>query len=178
MRGQASVEFTLLLTFLFLIFVTTYIVLGERMIHINQQKRDERVMEIQKTIIDEIKLAQSVENGYKRPFYLPRQIMGKPYTIEIVNHTALIISIDNGSYAYGLPTFVMGGFCMNNTGGAYYNLSISRESDIVSLSSCYNCTYSYAWCANAQKMGLCGDIDTWFPGSLDVCRKGHCKCLP
>jgi hypothetical protein len=162
--------------FLFLIFIMTYIVLGQRIIHLNEDKRQETVIQIQNTILDEIRLAQSVENGYKRPFSLPREIMGVPFNLTIENHSTLVINMEGKDYTKGLPTFVMGGFCMNGTSGPRYNLSISRDFDIVSVSSCYNCTYSYAQCANAQMMGLCDSMDTFFAGFKSVCCSGHCRC--
>jgi hypothetical protein len=176
LRSQARVEFTLLLTFLFLMFVMMFVVLGQRLIHINEDRRDQQVNEILDTIVDEVKLAQGVENGYKRPFFLPKEVMGKPYLLDVENHDTLIVTLDGKPYVRYLPTYVMGGFC-NYTGGTTFNLSISKEFDMVSLSSCYNCTYSYAQCANAQTMGLCDTMDTFFPGFKKICQNGHCKCL-
>jgi hypothetical protein len=152
-------------------------VLGQRLVFLNEDKKLETIVEIQNVILDEVQLAQTVENGYRRPFYLPKQVQGVPFSLNIENHTTLVITMEGKDYVKALPAFVMGGFCNNNnTNESRFNLSVSRDFDVVSLSSCYECAYSYAQCANAELMGLCAAMDGFFPGFNSTCCSGHCRC--
>jgi hypothetical protein len=179
-RAQAAVEFSLLITFLFLVFIVLFVVIGQRMIQMNADKTSAEVDQILDTMVEEVKLAQGVENGYKRPFQLHKELSGRPYTLNISDNSILELDMEGISYYRILPTFVMGGFCFNATTdkGDFYNLSVTRDYDIISLSSCYNCTYSYAQCANADNMTLCDAMEGFFPGFKKICCDGHCKCCP
>jgi hypothetical protein len=180
--SQASLEFTVLLSFLFLVFVTMFIVLGVRMSHINRDKNIEALGQVKTIIMDEVWLGATVEDGYKRQFQLPREVNGLSLNISVENDTFLFLMLGNETDSAGLPSFAVGGFCFKGLGGPFYNLSVTRGADIVSLSSCYNCTWSYAECSNAEKLDFgasgtgCDVYNAWFPGFKDICCNGHCKC--
>lgn len=172
-------EFIILLVFTTIIFLTLFVVLGQRMADINSDKEDNTVVSLRDMIVDEVDIAGTVENGYNRKFLVPKTIFGNSYNLSIDNQNELVIIYNDKPYVKYLPGYVMGGFCFNSSdSGAYYELAVSKFEDVVSLSSCFDCGWSYAVCANAEKFGLCSVQEALYPGFNETCCKGHCKCCP
>jgi len=180
MKGQATLEFIILLVFSTMIFLSLFIVLGQRMVDLNEDKEERTIRQLMDVIVDEVSVAQTVEDGYKRKFLVPKQIYGDPYEINVTNHFELTVKFNNKEYVEFLPAYVMGGFCFDPADTSnFYELSVSKSLGIVSLSSCFDCGWSYAVCANAEKDGLCKfQDDLWGGGFNETCCTGHCKCCP
>ena len=156
-----------------------FAVFGQRMVDITKDNEDKAVNDVLDVIVDEVKLAKSVEDGYKRKFNLPKSVMDYDYeNITIDNYRELVITYKNKEYVRILPDYVVGGFCFKQNNLPYYELAVTKFADIISVSSCFNCSYSFAICANAEKYGWCVMQDTLFPGFNETCCTGHCKCCP
>ncbi len=163
-----------------MIFTLIFVALGQRMVDLNDQRRSDLVGNIQQRVYDEVEIARSVEDGYKRGFTIPRTIMGEDYTISVDDYGMLTINYYNKSYFKALPQPMMGGFCFSPTEQKYdyYDLTVTKDAGVVSLSSCFNCSYSYAVCKNAEKNGWCDWLSRpeLFPGFNSSCCSGHCLC--
>jgi hypothetical protein len=160
------------------IFLLTFVLLGQRMADLNKEKQSQSIEEILDRVYDEVSLAQTVENGYLRKFRVPKQVMGEDYTMSVDEIGWMIIYYNNATYQKAMPQPMAGGFCLKANSVNYYNLTVSKEADLVSLSSCTDCGYSYAVCMNADKNGWCDWLSDpgMFPGFNETCCNDHCKC--
>jgi hypothetical protein len=108
--------------------------------------------------------------------------MGEEMFLSIDPGGILEIEVNNKTFQKSLPQPMVGGFCFNKTLDEYnyYDIAVVKEADIVSVSSCTNCSYSYAVCDNAEKNGWCNLLSTvgLFPGLNTTCCTGHCLCCP
>ena len=180
MKSQATLEFTLLFVFLAGVFLLVFIILGQRMVDLNREKELETVENIQERISGEVELAISVENGYIRRFQIPRVIYGVEYNMTVDPTGWLVIILNNRTYQKKLPQPMVGGFCFKDTDLNFINLTVRKEADLVSLSSCFDCSYSYAVCLNAEHNGWCDWLSGpgLFPGFNETCCNDHCLCCP
>jgi len=179
MRSQTTLEFTLLFIFLSLVFLILFIVLGQRMVSLNLEKESDLVRGVLDTVYDEVALAQTVENGYKRKFNIPKTVMGNTYNLSIDNVGIITMSYNNREYhGKKLEQPMVGGFCPDTSQYPYYNFTVSKEAGIVSLASCFNCRYSYAVCYNAELNNWCDWLSqpALFPGFNVTCCSDHCLC--
>lgn len=182
-RGQATLEFTVLLMFATMIFTTMFIVLGQRLATVTLEQEEAAAMLVQDRILDEIKLAMSVEDGYHRRFQLPKTINGKEYNLTVERHKVLVLDYNDNDYTRFLPTYVMGGFCFDDDDkeSNFYEVAIEKQEGMVSVSSTYNASYPYTVCANAEDAGLCIAFSTppaGIPGFKESCCRDHCRCCP
>ncbi len=178
-RAQATVEFTLLMTFLLFIFLATFIVIGNRMEDVNKTNEEALVREFMAMILDEINFARIVEDGYSRTFSVPRRLENVNYTLEIANSTFLVVYYKNTSYvSRPFDDNVRGNFLFNDTepDDAFYELVIRKDYGIISVTSCPDCGYPFAVCDNAQWNGWCGFMDGLSPGFRDECSSGYDRC--
>jgi hypothetical protein len=179
MRGQATLEFTILFSFISIIFITVFVILGNRMVDLNREKQLESITAIQEIIMDEVELAHSVEDGYFRVFQVPNTILGEDYNMSIAG-SMLNINFHGEDHGKTLPQPAVGGFCFPASRLNYYNISIMRQSGVVSVSSCSECRYSYAVCQNAEDNGWCDWLSSpmLLPGFNETCCEDHCVCCP
>gem|GEM_PF-4276013 len=160
-----------------LVFLFTFYFVSQRATEVQKQNLGLVVENFQNTIIEEVRVAYTVENGYSREFSIPKHINTLPYTIGIDASTVLVINYSGQSYAKVLPGIVRGGFCFKRElDPVFYRLLISKDAGIVSLSTCPDCGYSYYMCDNAQTMGFCDIMEGISPGFRLECCDGHCRC--
>ena len=149
----------------------TFVFLGQRMAQLNKDQQIDTIDSILNRVRDEVALAQVVENGYLRHFKVPSNIMGEEYSIIVDESGWVIITFQNSTYYKAMPQPMVGGFCLTETDYNYLNLTVSKDDDLVSLSSCADCSYSYAECKDAEDNSSC-DV----PGFNETCCSDHCKC--
>lgn len=108
--------------------------------------------------------------------------MGEEISLSIDTTGILEIEVTDKTFQKSLPQPMTGGFCFKKTLDEfiYYDISVVKEAGIVSVSSCTNCSYSYAVCENAEKNGWCNllSAEELFPGLNTTCCNGHCLCCP
>jgi hypothetical protein len=88
-RGQSSVEFTILISFMFFVFIVFFSIMSNRLAEIRDNNDRLLLNDIGDYIKSEISLAAGSEDGYYRQFEIPRLLAGKPYKIEVVNLSTL-----------------------------------------------------------------------------------------
>lgn len=111
-KSQSSLEFALIVTFMFTVLVVFFSASTQRMIEI-QIENDRALLEDLGTFIqNEIGLATVAADGYMRVFEVPRTLSGREYNITIyeftgtnLNHSEIVISYVNYTidYEYILP---------------------------------------------------------------------------
>lgn len=84
-KAQTSMEFVILTGFMLIAFLMFYIVIQIQLIEANRDKLDITAKQVETLVINEIKVAESVTDGYYREFYLPTNIQGLDYNIKILS---------------------------------------------------------------------------------------------
>ncbi len=102
-KGQGGLEFVIISAFLMLLFVAA-------VSFIDVKSRETKAIQIRQAledsaqkVIDEIKLASSLNDGYSRQFSIPRYIDGQDYAIKIIADRELIVSLDSFEHVVFLP---------------------------------------------------------------------------
>ena len=99
-KAQTSLEFVVLTGFMILAFLTFYIVIQSKLLEANRDSTDIAVKQIETLVVNEIKVAESVTDGYYREFELPQRVNGVEYTISIISglgsNTPEIVTKYNG----------------------------------------------------------------------------------
>lgn len=83
-RGQSSVEFTFLISFMFLVFVVFFYVAGSRFASIKGDNEKLLLEDFGDYLKAEISLAASAADGYQRSFEIPSQLGGREYNVSII----------------------------------------------------------------------------------------------
>jgi hypothetical protein len=102
LNAQAALEFILLSSILFFIFIVMFGIVSYNMSYANKKKTnmigEDVVIKVQK----EVNLAARVLDGYSREFYLPLKLGSKDYTISIQGNE-VVASVDNDDYWRKIP---------------------------------------------------------------------------
>jgi hypothetical protein len=129
MKAQSAIEFTILIAFMFIIFVTFFSIVGSKIIDI--QKDNDRVVleDMGEYLKSEIGLASTASNGYYREFLIPQTIGGRQYNVTInsyngrnLNFTELGVYYINYSSTYNY--YVRLSTIVNGTIRPMYNTTI------------------------------------------------------
>jgi len=116
-KSQSSVEFTLIITFMFLVFFVFFLMVGGKMTDVQKEGNRKLLGDLAKIIKEEIILANNVEDGYFRVFEIPQKLNGLDFNMSLlreegVNHTELIVSFvnytDEFDYIERLPRNITG----------------------------------------------------------------------
>ncbi|MGV8171378.1 MAG: hypothetical protein ACP5OA_01660 [Candidatus Woesearchaeota archaeon] len=83
-KAQTSMEFVVLTGFMMLAFLIFYIVIQSKLLDANRDSIDIAVKEVESLVVNELKVAESVTDGYYREFELPQRVNGIDYTISII----------------------------------------------------------------------------------------------
>ncbi len=83
-KAQTSMEFVILTGFMILAFLSFYIVIQAKLVEANRDQTDSAAKDIETVVINELKVAESVTDGYYREFQLPQNVNGVQYNISII----------------------------------------------------------------------------------------------
>ena len=183
-RGQSSVEFTMLISFMFFVFIVFFSVIGSRLAEIRDNNDRLLLNDLGDYIKSEISLAASSEEGYYRQFEIPRLLAGKPYKIEIVNlsalgpdFTELRLSFVNYSliYSYNAKLPIKTKLSIDQTANTTV-LIAKRNNVIYAWSEGVSCTNECSPAGAKECSGLgyhtCGNYDT------DYCLEWNTIIIP
>ncbi|MEK6895224.1 MAG: hypothetical protein AABX48_01770 [Nanoarchaeota archaeon] len=107
-KSQSSVEFMIVVAAGFFILVVFLIVLQSNILDKTKEKINLEMNQVAITVQNEINLATSASNGYKRTFILPSVVGGMNYTLNISGNI-LQISTTNGNFALGVSVLPVQG---------------------------------------------------------------------
>lgn len=104
-KSQSAVEMSIVVTFLFAIFIVFVIVLTNHLVDATNNADKQLLEDVTELVEQEIELASVVENGYGRKFKLPATLSGIAYNISLkyhpdVNHTEITGMLNNYSFEY------------------------------------------------------------------------------
>jgi hypothetical protein len=83
-KAQSSMEFVILTGFMILAFAVFYITIESKLVEANRDSTDAAAKQLETIVINELKMAESVSDGYYREFELPQRINGINYNVSIM----------------------------------------------------------------------------------------------
>ncbi|MBC8501125.1 MAG: hypothetical protein ISS25_04040 [Nanoarchaeota archaeon] len=101
-------EFVILMTFMMLIFTVTFVVIQQKTIDIKNTQTDRQVNALGNVIKNEVDMANSVHEGYKKNFWLPDYINGVEYSIQLLDNVEVVIKYKDKDYYVFLITNLTG----------------------------------------------------------------------
>ncbi len=165
-KSQFSIEFAVLIAFMFLIFVAFIGVITSKVAESKENERLRIAEDIATLAKNEIELAKSASDGYARNFELPVKVGGNSYSTEIIDNRELAVNYIDKEYVSFLPDKVCGDIFKPVN-------EIDKDKGVI----CINSNLDQVQCQNAQELGLCDGIDEeLLPGAKCCCflRYGFC----
>jgi len=107
-NAQFSLEFIVLLTFMFIVFLGFTAVITTKILDAKEKEREKIAEDIATLAKNEIDLARSVSDGYYRTFTLPVRVGGNIYSIAIISDRELVVNYVDKEYIFFLPGNVRG----------------------------------------------------------------------
>lgn len=165
-KSQFSIEFAVLIAFMFLIFVSFIGVITSKVAESKENERLKIAEDIATLAKNEIELAKSVSDGYARNFDLPAKIQGNSYAVGIVDNREVVVNYIDKEHVLFLQENICGDLFLSGN-------EINKENGVV----CVNSNLDQTQCQNAQDLGLCGQLDQDFlPGTKCCCCSRYGLC--
>ncbi len=101
-KGQSAIEFVIIITAVLFLFVGLLYFIQGKIADSQNQAVSVAVNEIALTVQDEVNLAHNSANGYSRSFFLPLNLNGLDYTVQILEDS-VYVSTQDGKHAVALP---------------------------------------------------------------------------
>ena len=165
-KSQFSIEFAVLIAFMFLIFVAFIGVITSKVVESKENERLKIAEDIATLAKNEIELAKTASNGYSRNFDLPARIEGDSYSIEVIGNRELVVNYIDKEHVSFLQEKVCGDIFIPNN-------EIDKENGVV----CVNSNLDKSQCQNAQNLLLCDGIEEeLLPGAKCCCCSRYGLC--
>ncbi len=165
-KSQFSIEFAVLIAFMFLVFVAFIGVITSKVAESEENERLKIAEDIATLAKNEIELAKSASNGYSRNFDLPARIKGDSYSIEVIGNRELVVDYIDKEHVSFLQEKICGDIFITNN-------EIDKENGVV----CVNSNLDRSQCQNAQSLNLCDNLDNEFlPGTKCCCCSRYTIC--
>ena len=166
-KSQFSIEFAVLIAFMFLVFVAFIGIITSKVVESKENERLKIAEDIAALAKNEIDLAKSASDGYARNFELPAKISGNSYTIQIIDNRELVVNYIDKEYVSFLPEKICGDVFISNN-------EIDKKNGV----TCINSNLDQTQCQNAQDLGLCDEIEELLPGAKCCCSSRYELCAP
>lgn len=108
MKSQSAMEFIVLSSFLFLVIVGFFAISSSKLLDVKEEANRKVAEDIAEFAYREIEIATSVNNGYKRVFYMPQNVNSVDYNIAVVDNRELIVNYLGYEHIKFLPSNVTG----------------------------------------------------------------------
>jgi hypothetical protein len=125
-NGQGSLEFVSIASFMFIIFIATFVTIEGRMSGVYRDKLYKSMGELSRLITSEIRMADFAPGDYTREFYLPYAVGNFNYSINISGRTELTINAEGLDFVVFLDQNVSGDL------GKGENL-ITKTDDVINI---------------------------------------------
>ena len=106
-KAQTSMEFVILTGFMLLAFLVFYVVIQAKLVEANRNSIDNSAKQVETLVVNELKVAESVTDGYYREFELPQKVNGMDYTIKIIsgvgNTSEIVVQYNGKERVYYVP---------------------------------------------------------------------------
>lgn len=105
-KSQSAMEFVSLASFMLVLIVAFFAVANSKVLEAKEQSNAKIAEDISELAYREIRIAQSVNDGYERAFTVPQTINGVDYSIKIIDDRELIVNYLGYEYTKFLPSNV------------------------------------------------------------------------
>ncbi len=127
-KGQSGLEFLILIGFALMIMSVLIFLFSQNILDIERDRRDVIVDQFYNTLISEIELAHSARPYYERYFYLPSNLDGFEYSLEIRSDEEIVLEFKEDVYVRFLDSMeVEGQFEVGDNNTIVKNLDGSVE---------------------------------------------------
>jgi hypothetical protein len=158
-RAQVSFEFILIFSLVFLSLSGFIYIINQRLFELSKKQEVLELKQLADSIVNEVSIANSMNNNYVRKFDIPQKILGKNYRMRIDDSELTITVLENNNtyleYFTAFPIPVKGSFIQNIN----YNTTqhcISRSYDGVRISRT-----QASIDPNVTKIGLNGQFEVF-----------------
>jgi len=167
-NAQFAIEFIVLIAFMFLIFIGFIAIIASKVLESKETEKLKVAEDIVELIENEMEIAKTVSNGYKRTFTLPLKIGGNVYTTRIIDNRELVTTFLGQEHVSFLPDNICGDIFLPSN-------EIDKENNII----CVNSNLDQTQCQNAKDLLLCDGIDDeLLPGVKCCCWSRYQICGP
>lgn len=90
-KAQVSMEFVILMTFMILIFTVVFVVIQQKAVNMQDSLTGKQAQEVANIMKNEIEMAHTAVEGYRKEFWIPDYINGEEYEITIKDRSELMI---------------------------------------------------------------------------------------
>ena len=108
-KGQGSLEFVILVTFMLVVFFIFFTIIQDRMASVSNQQDIESLEQINSIVLSELSIARSVDSDYYHNFSLPDNL-GTEFSIGVYDSRELVSSYRDKEYVNFLPENITGEF--------------------------------------------------------------------
>lgn len=95
MKGQSAIEFIILVGAAVALVTTFIALLSSNYLDKQNDQRSELVRDTAAQIQEEIRLASGASDGYQRTLVLPETLLGRNYSVQIVDNLLYVKTLDN-----------------------------------------------------------------------------------
>jgi hypothetical protein len=168
-KSQFSIEFAILMAFMFLVFVGFIAVISSTVLDVQENERLQIAEDIAALAKNEIELARASTDGYTRNFELPIKVKGNSYDIKILGNRELVVNYIDKEHVEFLQENICGDTLIPDN-------EIGKENGI----TCLNTNFDQGQCQNADDLNLCQEVEALLPGTICCCflRYGLCGPYP
>ena len=114
-KAQTSMEFVILTGFMLLAFLIFYMIIQAKLVEANRDTTDRAAEQIETLIVNELKVAESVTDGYYRQFELPQRVNGVDYNVSVIpgvsNTPEIVIKYYGKERVYFVPQGYISSSC-------------------------------------------------------------------
>jgi hypothetical protein len=154
-KAQSSLEFVSIASFMFIVFISTFVTIEGRTSGLYKEKLYKSMDELSRIVDTEIRMAYSAPGDYEREFTLPNYLGNLNYSIKITDKAEITINSEDLDYVFFLDYNVSG------------NIS-KGENKITKIDNIINITYICLGGPGTDD-DRCGIIDCsgWYNSSKD-----------
>jgi hypothetical protein len=106
-KAQTSMEFVILTGFMLLAFLVFYVVIQSKLVEANRDSIDRAAKQVETLVVNELKVAESVTDGYYREFELPSRVNNMDYVVKIIpgvsNTPEIVVQYNGRERVYFVP---------------------------------------------------------------------------
>jgi len=107
-KSQGSVEFVIIASFLLSVFLAMIYIVNTKTEESKYESIAASMEKIANTLLDEIRTAKSLDDGYKREIFIPTKIEDKDYEIRLIANRELVVKEGKQEYVAFVPQGVVG----------------------------------------------------------------------
>lgn len=186
-KAQSALEFVLLVSFMLVVFAVFFLAIQTKMLDVTASKDIIYLNEVNNIVLNEVFLAQNSYSDYHHEFFLPTNILGKGYTINLTDETEIISNYDKIQRVDFLKTNVKGNlfFGSNNihnidgkidflNGTVYYNESYKGIFININPELCY---FAQTEINILEGENYCYTLNSYHPDYVSWCQDYFGLCL-